>query len=59
VATKIDAAGEGRETLRAHCAEQGSPYFEISAVTHEGVPELLRAVGARIEAQASSVQAAT
>jgi GTP-binding protein len=59
VATKIDAAGEGREMLRAHCAEQGSSYFEISAVTHEGVPELLRAVGARIEAQASTAQAAT
>ena len=59
VATKIDAAGEGREVLRAFCAEQGWPYFEISAVTHEGVPDLLRAVGTRIEAQTSSPQAAT
>jgi GTP-binding protein len=50
VATKLDAAGEGRDALQTFCAEQGWPSYAISAVTGEGVAELVRAVGARVEA---------
>ena len=44
--TKNDAAGEGteREALRNFCEARGLPFFAVSAASHEGLDELLRAV---------------
>lgn len=46
VGTKNDAAGEGteREALRNFCEARGLPFFAVSAASHEGLDELLRAV---------------
>ncbi len=46
VATKLDALGDRRrlESLRRKAKRRGLPFFAISAVTGEGLPELLRAV---------------
>jgi GTP-binding protein len=43
VATKRDAAtsAEKREALEKFAAERGLPFFAISAVTGEGIPELM------------------
>ncbi len=42
--TKIDSCQDEsrREALRARCQQDGRPYFEISSVTGEGLPPLLR-----------------
>ena len=47
VATKLDAAaGTGQlETLEAFCRESGRPFLAISAVTGEGLEELVRQLG--------------
>lgn len=45
VGTKLDAAaGERREQLQQAARERGLPYLEISAVTREGVDQLVRRV---------------
>src|SRR6185369_14616780 len=51
VATKIDALDEPDrvESLRARAAEAGRQFFAISAVTGEGVRELIQAVGQEVE----------
>ena len=51
VASRIDAAGEGERlrALREFCREQGKQLYEISGVTGEGLEELKRAVGVRLE----------
>lgn len=47
---KIDAQGahERSERLKAHVDELGYPYFEISAVTGEGIDVMTRFVAARV-----------
>lgn len=47
---KIDAEGanERSERLKAHIDELGYPYFEISAVTGEGIDAMTRFVAARV-----------
>ena len=66
IATKIDTLGprEERESpasassddgnpaalLRRHCEEKGLPFAMISAVTGEGVRELVQTVGRRLRA---------
>ncbi len=47
VGNKMDAAGaaENSERIAAWCEEIGRPYFAVSAVTGEGVGQLIRAVG--------------
>ena len=37
------------ERLRRHCAAEGLPFHAISAATGRGLPELLRAVAARLD----------
>ncbi len=50
VGSKLDAAvPERREELRREAAERGLPYLEISAVTGEGVRELIAAMARRLE----------
>ena len=36
------------ERIRRHCAATGQPLHTISAATGRGIPELLRAVAARL-----------
>ncbi|MEO5656255.1 MAG: GTPase ObgE [Nitrospiria bacterium] len=50
VATKIDSSSGLEAVLRAYCAERAWPFFEVSAVTGQGVTALIRAVGAEVEA---------
>ena len=52
VATKADSFGEGeaRAELEALATERGLPLMTISAVTGEGIPELIRAAAAKVEA---------
>ncbi len=50
VGSKLDAAREERrEELRAAARERGLPYFEISAVAGEGLPELVHAIADRLD----------
>ena len=50
VGSKRDAAREERrEELSAAARERGLPYFEISAVAGEGLPELVHAIADRLE----------
>lgn len=50
VGTKVDAAREERRgELRAAAAERGLPYLEVSAVTGDGLRELVAAVGERLD----------
>ena len=49
VGSKADAArDERREALRAAAEERELPYFEISAVTGDGLPELVHAIADRL-----------
>ena len=49
-ATKMDAAQDPElvERVKKKAAEHGMPFFPISAVTGEGVPELVRAMAAQV-----------
>ena len=50
-ANKCDLLGEDRENverLRAHAEELGYRFFELSAVTHEGTRELVKACASRL-----------
>ena len=50
VGSKLDAArDERRDELRAAAERRGLPYHEVSAVAGRGVPELVAAVGARLD----------
>jgi GTP-binding protein len=51
VATKTDALDEPDrlESLRAQAEKDGRPFFAISAVTGEGVRELIRTVASQVE----------
>jgi GTP-binding protein len=51
VATKLDALDEPErvEALRARAEKDGRQFFAISAVTGEGVPELIQAIGREVE----------
>ena len=50
VASKIDAVAspESVDALRAIAAERGMPFFSISSVTGQGIPELTYALGAAV-----------
>jgi len=54
VATKLDTIGPDRspvvEALRAHCAGAGVPFAAISAVSGQGVDELVRRIGEMVRA---------
>lgn len=51
VGSKADAVREERrEELSAAARERGLPYFEISAVAGEGLPELVHAIADRLDA---------
>ena len=43
------AVAAALERIRRHCASAGLPFHAISAATGRGVPELLRAVAARLD----------
>jgi GTP-binding protein len=47
VATKVDAATDDRQlrTLETHCRQAGLPFMAISAVSGQGVKELIRTLG--------------
>src|SRR5882762_7456508 len=51
VATKIDALDEPErlETLRQRVHQEGKSFFAISAVTNEGVRDLVNAIAARLD----------
>ncbi len=50
VATKIDAVDEARlDRLRQYCNDNDTSFFALSAVTGEGVKELIRHVAVRLE----------
>jgi GTP-binding protein len=51
VGTKADIKGDGArlDRLRAHCRRRRYKFFTISAVTREGLEELVRFVGDKIE----------
>jgi GTPase len=50
VGSKLDAArAERRQELRAAAAERGLAYHEVSGVSGQGLPELVAAVGARLD----------
>jgi GTP-binding protein len=51
VANKADLpdAAPGRERVEEHCAANGLPLFVISAVTGSGLPDLVRALAARLQ----------
>jgi GTP-binding protein len=51
VATKLDLKGNGKrlEGLRAYCALRRIRFFAVSAVTREGLDELVAAVGRQLE----------
>jgi GTPase len=50
VGSKADAArDERRQALRAAARERSLPYFEISAVAGDGLPELVDAIADRLE----------
>ncbi|MFQ5521201.1 MAG: GTPase, partial [Candidatus Methylomirabilia bacterium] len=53
VANKIDLADTETqlEVLERYCAAQGLPIYAISAVTGQGLSELLRGIGERIETE--------
>ena len=57
VATKIDALDEPDrlESLRARVEQDGRQFFAISAVTGEGVRELIQAVGHEVERHRSQL----
>ncbi|MEZ5361042.1 MAG: GTPase ObgE [Bryobacterales bacterium] len=57
--TKIDACQDEsrREELRERAKKDGRPYFEISAVTGEGVKPLLRALGERVKEARAEAEA--
>lgn len=50
VGNKIDVPGarENSERVAAWCETAGRPYFAVSAVTGEGIPEMVRAVADRV-----------
>jgi GTP-binding protein len=50
VATKIDALSDDGQLkrLRLHCRRRKQPFLAISAVSGEGLPELVRALGAML-----------
>lgn len=55
-AAKLDSADPDRvKQLAAFCRRSGLPYFQISAVTGEGVPELKRAIVDKLAEVASEV----
>lgn len=49
-ATKCDAAGRGQrlDSLRQYCETRGIDFFPISAVTHEGIRELVRYLSGKV-----------
>ncbi len=51
VATKLDVQGDGARlaALRTHCARHRHRCFAVSAVTREGLDELVRAVGREVD----------
>jgi GTP-binding protein len=51
VASKMDALDEPArvEQLRAFTSERGLDMFEVSAVTGQGIPQLINALGRRVE----------
>jgi GTP-binding protein len=57
--TKIDACQDQsrRDALRARAEADGRAYFEISAVTGEGVKPLLRALADRVRLARESAKA--
>jgi len=50
VATKIDSVGTELLKLKCYCTKEKIPFFEISAVTGEGVAPLTRAMAKQVEA---------
>jgi hypothetical protein len=40
----------GVERVRARCAQSGQPFVLISAATGRGLPDLVRAIAARLDA---------
>jgi GTP-binding protein len=52
VATKADIAGDNRHllALQRHCEMHDLPFFSISAVTNQGVQELVEYLAKRVEA---------
>jgi len=51
VASRVDAVGDGFRlfALREFCREQGTPLYEISSVTGEGLEDLKRAAWAKLQ----------
>ena len=56
--TKIDACQDEsrRDALRTRCQQDGRPYFEISAVTGDGLPSLLRALSDHVRAARAAAE---
>ncbi|MEO5356943.1 MAG: GTPase ObgE [Nitrospirae bacterium YQR-1] len=51
VASKVDAEGDGtlKKTLADFCINNGIPFFPVSAVTHEGINDLISYVSNRLK----------
>jgi GTP-binding protein len=59
VGSKLDAARpERREELRAAAADRGLAHHEVSGVSGQGLPELVAAVGARLDQVREAEEAA-
>jgi len=51
VATKLDALDdvERLNSLKERAEKDGKPFFAISSATNQGIAELVRAVGAKLD----------
>jgi GTP-binding protein len=61
VGTKLDAAGDGRHlnALKTYCRRHRLRFFEISAVTREGLDPLIRFVGKKVDSLRTSCATAS
>ncbi len=56
VATKIDSVGKQLLKLKRYCAKEKIPFFEISAVTGEGIAPLIRIMAKEVEKARAVIQ---